>query len=142
MPGTVLNVFGDWNVDLELQWTTVVDERMRRTWGNRNETTEFAAVCLIALLVEKWTVYTIIGKADEGSGIDFWLGNKFDEDSDDLYLPSARLEISGIFSGTLSQIHQRLKLKVIQSQQSDPTNLPLFVGVAEFSQPQARLEKK
>lgn len=142
LPGTILNVCGDWNVDLELRWSTTVDERMRRTWSNRNETTEFAAVCLVSLLVEQQTRYTIIGKAGEGTGIDFWLGNRISENSDGVFLPVARLEVSGIFSGTLTQIQQRLKMKVVQSKQSEATRLPLIVGIAEFGQPRARLEKK
>ena len=138
-PGTVLNVFGDWNVDLELQWTTLVDERMRRAWGNRNETTEFAAVCLIALLVEHLTPYVVLERANDDTGIDYWLMSKSTPTEEKV---TGRLEISGIFSGTPAQINQRFRLKLIQSEQSDDTNLPAIIGIAEFSKPQTRLEGK
>ena len=141
-PGTVLNIFGDWNVEIELRWNTVVDEQMRRTWSNQNETTEFAAVCLVVLLVNQLTDYAIIGKAGEKSGIDFWLGNRFSEDSEGLFTPSGRLEVSGIFSGTKTQIRQRFRLKLTQSRQSESTNLPVIIGITEFRTPQTRLERK
>jgi hypothetical protein len=141
-PGTTLHVFGDWNVEVELRWNTVVDERMRRTWSNRNEATEYAAVCLVALLVNQLTDYTIIGKAGEKTGIDFWLGNKPFQGTDELFIQSGRLEVSGIFSGTKTQIKRRFQLKLIQSKQSEATNLPVFIGVSEFSKPQTRLEKR
>ncbi len=138
-PGTVLNVFGDWNVDLELRWDTVIDERMRRTWNNRNETTEFAAVCIIALLVDQLTPYKVLERAESDTGIDYWLMLKTESE---IEKPSGRLEISGIFSGTPAQIKQRLQLKLIQSDRSDPTDLPAIIGIAEFSKPQTRLEEK
>ena len=140
--GAILSVFGDWNVDVELRWSAVVDDQMRRTWNNQNEMTEFAAACLGVLLVNQWTEYTIIGKAKEGSGIDFWLGNQSSKDSEELFTQTGRLEVSGIFSGTRTRIKRRFEMKLIQSRQSESTNLPVIIGVSEFSEPQTRLERK
>ena len=141
-PGTILSVFGDWNIEVELRWNTIVDDRMRRTWGNHNETTEYAAVCLVVLLVNQLTGYMIIGKADEKSGIDFWLGNQSLKETDKLFIPTGRLEVSGIFSGTKTQIKRRFQLKLDQTRQSESTDLPVIIGVTEFGKPQTRLEKR
>jgi len=141
-PGTILSVYGDWNVDVELRWDTAVDDQMRRTWNNQNEMTEYAAICLVTLLVNQWTDYTIIGQAGETSGIDFWLGNKFSKDLEKLFARAGRLEVSGIFSGTKTQIKQRFQLKLIQTNQSESTGLPVIIGISEFSEPQTRLERK
>ena len=141
-PGTTLSVFGDWNVEVELRWNTAVNERMRRTWNNHNEATEYAAVCLVTLFVNQFTDYTIIGKADEKSGIDFWLGNQFLKNPDELFIPTGRLEVSGIFSGTKTQIKRRFQLKLIQTRQSESTGLPIIIGITEFGKPQTRLEKR
>ena len=141
-PGTILNVFGDWNVDVELRWDTTVNDQMRRTWDNQNEMTEYAAVCLVTLLVNQLTDYTIVRKAREGYGIDFLLGSKSSKYSEELLVQEGRLEVSGIFSGTKTQIKKRFQLKLIQTSQSDSTNLPVIIGISEFSEPQTRLEKK
>jgi hypothetical protein len=137
--GTILNVFGDWNVDVELHWSTVVDDQMRRTWSNQNEMTEYAAVCLVALLVNHLTAYMVLERADEDTGIDYWLMSRA---TPEIELASGRLEISGIFSGTSAQMARRFRMKLIQTDQSDTTNLPAIIGIAEFSKPQTLLENK
>jgi drug/metabolite transporter superfamily protein YnfA len=138
-PGTVLHVYGGWNIDVELQWSTVVDEQMRRSWNNQDEMTEYAAICLVALLVNQLTLYMVLERADKTTGIDYWLMSKSTPEIDE---PSGRLGVSGIFSGTTAQITRRFQMKLIQSDQSDATNLPAIIGIAEFSKPQTRLEEK
>ena len=137
--GTVLRVYGDWNVDVELQWSTVVDEQMRRNWNNQDEMTEYAAICLVTLLVNQLTPYMVLERADKTTGIDYWLMSKLTPEIDE---PSGRLEVSGIFTGTTAQMTRRFQMKLIQSDQSDTTNLPAIIGIAEFSKPQTQLEAK
>ena len=138
-PGTTLSVFGDWNVEVELRWNTAVNERMRRTWNNHNEATEYAAVCLVTLLVNQLTPYMVLERADKNTGIDYWLMSK---STPEIEKASGRLEVSGIFSGTATQINRRFQMKLVQSDQSDAMNLPAIIGIAEFSRPQTRLEEK
>jgi len=138
-PGTILHVYGDWNVDVELRWNTAVDDQMRRAWSNQNEMTEKAAICLVALLVNQLTSYMPLAQADINSGIDYWLMSKLTPEIDE---PSGRLEVSGIFTGTTAQMTRRFQMKLIQSDRSDVTNLPAIIGIAEFSKPQTQLEKK
>ena len=137
--GAVLHVYGDWNIDVELRWNTSVDDQMRRTWSNHNATVENAAICLVALLVNQLTPYMALEQADINSGIDYWLMSK---STPEMLKKSGRLEVSGIFSGTSAQIARRFQMKLIQSDQSDATNLPAIIGIAEFSKPQTRLEEK
>jgi len=138
-PGTILSVFGDWNIEVELRWKTIVDDRMRRTWNNHNETTEYAAACLVVLLVNQLTPYMVLERADRNTGIDYWLMSK---STLEIEKASGRLEISGIFTGTTVQINRRFQMKLVQSGQSDAVNLPAIIGIAEFSRPQTRLEEK
>jgi hypothetical protein len=124
--GTILHVYGDWNVDVELRWNTVVSEQMRRTWNNRNDMTEHAAICLATLLVNQLTPYMALEQADIDSGIDYWLMSKLKPEIDE---PCGRLEVSGIFSGTAAQITRRFRMKLIQSDKSDETGLPAIIGI-------------
>ena len=137
--GTVLHVYGDWAIDVELRWSTAVDDQMRRAWSNQNEMTEYAAVCLVALLVNQLTPYIVLARAGIDTGIDYWLTSKSMPKIDE---PNGRLEILGIFSGVTAQMAKRFQMKLIQSDQFDATNLPAIIGIAEFSKPQTRLEEK
>ena len=138
-PGAILHVYGDWNVEVELQWSTAVDDQMRRTWSNQDKMTEYAATCLVVLLVDQLTPYMVLGQAGKNTGIDYWLMSKSTQKIEEA---SGRLEVSGIFSGTIAQITRRFQMKLIQSNQSDVTNLPAIIGIAEFSKPQTQLETK
>ena len=55
---------------------------------------------------------------------------------------TARLEVSGILKGTKSQINQRLKEKLEQTEKSDNLKLPAFVIIAEFSAPLVKIKKR
>jgi len=141
--GVRLKLSGDIETELVLLWTLTVTEQMERTWSNQKEATESGAICIAALLVEKFTEYTILEKAREGTGIDYWLGRKNRTLTDyDLFHRDARLEISGIFEGNSAEIAARFRMKLFQTNQSDDSNCPAFVCVVEFGHPQAQLGEK
>jgi hypothetical protein len=81
----------------------------------------------------------VLERAGKNTGIDYWLMSKA---TPEIEKASGRLEVSGIFTGTTAQINRRFQMKLIQSDQSDTTNLPAIIGIAEFSKPQTRLEEK
>ncbi|MEM1124003.1 MAG: hypothetical protein AAGJ18_26435 [Bacteroidota bacterium] len=69
-----------------------------------------------------------------------WLGEK--DFSKDPFKEKARLEVSGILSGTTAQINQRLKEKLQQTKKSDNFILPVIVTIVEFGQPQIKIQRR
>ncbi len=136
--GTKLSVYGDKKIDFTLIWDNVFDDQLDRTWADQFYATEHGAVCLAILLALKLTDYTIIEKSARENGFDYWLGQK----DDILFQKKARLEISGIFSGTEKEINTRYKVKVKQTNQSDGLNLHAYIGIVEFSNPIANFGVK
>ena len=122
-----------------LTWATQITEVEKRTWSDLQETTEKGAEGMAALLVTRYTPYKIIHRAAKGTGIDYWLGHQ------DALLPfqdAARLEVSGILKGTRTQLKSRTLMKIKQTEQSDDTDLPVYVVVMEFGQPRATLQER
>lgn len=81
------------------------------------------------------TKLEVIERARKGPGFDYWLGKsvgKFE----------ARLEVSGILSGTEAQIGRRVKDKLEQMQRSDETGLPGYAAIVEFSRPRVHVGAK
>jgi hypothetical protein len=81
----------------------------------------------------------VVERYKKGTGFDYWLG-----DTDDDSLPfanSARLEVSGILTGTMSQIASRIRQKKEQITPTDHLALG-FVAVIEFGTPIAHVESK
>jgi len=136
--GTKLSVYGDKQIDFTLTWDNIFDEQLDRTWADQFYATEHGAVCLVILLALKLTDYTIIEKSARKNGFDYWLGQK----EDILFQKKARLEISGIFSGTEKDVNARYKVKVKQTNQSDTLNLTDYIGIVEFSKPIANFGTK
>ena len=141
--GITLSISGDFHENVPIRWTLPITKQMERTWANQNEATESGAVCIAVLLVEELTDYTVTEKASQGTGIDFWLGRKDRFATDyDLFRRDARLEISGIFDGSQAETMTRFNMKLLQTNQSDDSERPVFVCVVEFSHPRARLGVK
>lgn len=136
-PGVGLTIGGDFPETVRIEWTFEVDEAMRRYWRDLTEAVEQGAVGLAILLVRLLAGYTIVERAVKGTGIDWWLG----EAGDSLFQRKARLEVSGILTGTTAQLTNRVSAKVEQTRRSDGTGLEAFVVVVEFSGPQARVVK-
>ena len=62
--------------------------------------------------------------------------------SDEGFVNKAGLEISGIREGDDSIIKARVKQKLQQTDQSDHTQLEIYVIVVEFGRPLAEVQKK
>ena len=135
--GVAIAVEGDFTAHFTIGWQAVT-EQMRRCWNDAEYATEQAAYGLAFLIVERLTDYTIIERSIRGTGFDYWLGIATDE------LPferRVRLEVSGILQGTPGRVNARVKEKVAQTQQY-ASQLPAYVVVVEFSQPQARMVQR
>ncbi|MGB3851409.1 MAG: hypothetical protein WA958_15680 [Tunicatimonas sp.] len=136
--GTVFSVYGDKEINCNLTWENIFNDQVDRTWADQFYATEHGAVCLAILLALKLTDYTVIEKSARKNGFDYWLGEK----GDILFQKKARLEVSGIFNGKGSDINNRYRVKVKQTEQSDALKIPAFIGIVEFSRPIANFGSK
>jgi hypothetical protein len=137
--GVLLDLQGDVIAKIALQWEDYFDDQIDRTWKDPEYSTEHGAICISAMLVKECTEYTIIERSRKGTGVDYWLGKE-----DDIpFHNSARLEISGIFKESeKNNLNKRLKIKKKQTNQSDSMQLPAYISIIEFSNPQAIFVKK
>ena len=101
------------------------------------EATEKGACGIAILLVQALTGLVAVEQARIGTGFDYYLGN---EPLDF----RARLEVSGIRSGSRSQIEARRRQKQAQTRRSDESmgDLPAYSVVVEFSQPVAAVDQR
>ena len=81
-----------------------------------------------------------IDRSKKGSGFDYWIGETDDDEL--IFSNKARLEVSGILSGTDSKIDTRLRTKLDQVKPSDISGFPAYIAIIEFGQPKARVELK
>ena len=78
-----------------------------------------------------------VAKSPIGTGMDYWMTG---DDDSEIFL--ARLEVSGIFKGSSSQIGRRLEVKLEQTKASDDTRLPAYAAIVEFGSPEIRVSKR
>ena len=114
---------------------------MRRAYEDLERATELGAYGVAILLIRDQTGLTAIRQSRKGTGFDYWLGP---DGADDqlVFQDAARLEVSGILSGTDSQFLTRVKQKLKQTEASDSTGLTAYACVVEFSRPQAEMATK
>jgi hypothetical protein len=123
-----------------LRWPDLT-ETMRRAYDDLERATELGACGIAILLVRNHTGLTAIQQSRRGNGFDYWLGPE--QTSGELvFQGAARLEVSGILSGTEPQFLTRLKKKLKQTEASDSSGLPAYACVVEFGRPQAEVAKK
>src|SRR5688500_18377794 len=134
--GVELHVSGIKDAIFAIEWDPDLTDQVLRTWGD--EATEHGACAITYLLIPRLPDYTIIRRARNGEGVDYWLG---DLRSDNILKNAARLEISGILKGNKSSIKSRVKTKKKQTERSEG-ELPAYVAVVEFSKPEAQVVRK
>jgi hypothetical protein len=132
-PGAILEVEGEFSTRFQLDWQPVT-EQARRCWNDEEYTTEQAAYGIALLLILQLTELTAIERSRKGTGFDYWLGIQ-DSTATLPFQRMARLEVSGIRSGSRSQIDARVKQKTKQTGVSDAEGLPAYIIVVEFSRP-------
>ncbi len=138
-PGVVMGVRGADAEQFEIHWQAVTNQQ-RLTYNDLPWATEMGAYGVAILLVRTVTGKKAIERSKRGPGFDYWVG---ETDDDELIFSSkARLEVSGILSGTDSEIAGRLKIKKAQVEVSNYLGVPAYVAIIEFGQPKAHLEMK
>jgi hypothetical protein len=124
----------------DLRWPAIT-ETIRRAYEDLERATELGAYGVAILLVKDQTGLTAIRQSKKGTGFDYWLGpNRADDQLP--FQDAARLEVSGILSGTDAQFLTRMKQKLKQTEASDSSGLPAYACVVEFSRPQAEVAKQ
>ena len=137
--GVSLRVVGIANSAFSVLWDRITDVQ-RRTYNDLQEATEHGAYGVAIVLLREITGKKAIDRSKKGSGFDYWIG---DTDDDELiFSRMARLEVSGILSGTDSTIAARLRIKLDQVKPSDVSGFPAYIAIIEFGQPKARVELK
>lgn len=133
---TKITLTGVANRDIQLSWDDSVDQQMLNSYNDEKENTEFAAAGISALLTPYLTDYTIIMRAQQGTGFDYWLGK------DDTSLsPLATLEVSGIKSeNSDNTISKRLSAKKKQIMASEGLKLPQYISIVEMANPKVHYE--
>lgn len=118
-----------------ISWS-VTDNQMRRTWNDDEEATEYGAYGVAILVVRETNHLHVVERSKKGTGFDYWLGSSNNED--DLFQKKARLEVSGIRTGSLAKIKGRLNQKMKQTKKSDG-KLPAVIVIVEFGTPQTHI---
>lgn len=119
----------------ELQWEPA-DAQARRNWNDLQEATEYGAVGVAILLVQRHTKHAVLKRARKGTGFDYWLGPADRHP----FQHKARLEVSGLLKGTASAMRTRVRQKVEQTKLSART-LPAYIVVVEFGAPQCVVDQ-
>lgn len=137
--GVSLAVIGDFPSECLVVWDGSSNDQSQRAWADHQEMTEFGACGLAILLVVRLTQYKVVERSRKGTGFDYWLANNNDVEP---FKNSARLEVSGILKGDVSQVSARVGLKLKQITRSDHLSLPGVVIVTEFGAPLSEVKVK
>src|SRR6266446_5128508 len=133
--GVTFHLAGMKSAQFLMDWPAVGDQA-RRSHNDLQEATERGAYGIAILIVCDLTGMVVVERSAKGLGFDYWLG---DEDDDELFAGKARLEVSGILSGSRSQAQTRVRQKKQQMKPSDRL-APGDVAVVEFGTPIAYVE--
>jgi hypothetical protein len=120
-----------------ISWKERITQRKRNFWNNQDDAVTWGAYGVAILVVRELTGLTVVERSATATGFDWWLGK-----DDDLFQKKARLEVSGIFNGTSTDISNRVWKKKEQTKQSDATKLTAYICVVEFGAPTSRVERR
>lgn len=135
--GTVLSLQGQIQEKIRLRWEAL-SSLTKDMYLDEHAATEYGAYCIAFLIVKNFTNYKIVKRSVRGTGIDFYLSDKKDEQYP--FKDVARLEVSGILKGSNS-ISRRVQQKKEQTKKSVSSMLPAFVSITEFSTPISHYEE-
>ncbi len=142
--GVQLKVEGEIEETVVVEWNDKITDDVLNSWNDVKEATEFGATALAILMLLKYSDFTHVIRAYQGTGIDYWLGigeytiGNFPKDN-----IKGRLEISGILKESKNNtLNMRISQKIKQAKKTDDTQLPVYIVVVEFSQPKAKIIKK
>jgi len=135
--GVVLKVEGDFTEDIQLIWSAEINEQVLRTWKDANETVEYGATALSALLLSVLADLEIYERIPPDGDADYYLQSTSSKKI------TALLEVSGILKESqhnTPKIRVRVKRKRIKDN-NNTTNLPVYIIVTEFGTPKSKINK-
>jgi hypothetical protein len=135
-PGVLLPRSGLMREELHLEWPPV-DEQCRRSHADLQEATERGACGIAILIIQEVTGLVVVERSKKGTGFDYWLA----QSDGPLFEATCRLEVSGLLTGTKTQVETRLRQKKAQMKPTDGL-APGIVAVIEFGTPIACVESK
>lgn len=136
--GVRLDVAGSIEREYHIHWEQVTDD-VRACHADSQDATEHGAYGIAILVIYDATPYVAVEQSYKSTGFDWWLGEQQDEYP---MQRKARLEVSGIRTGTLPQIRYRLQKKLKQTQQSDAMMLPALAVIVEYSRPRMQVGQR
>lgn len=134
--GAEMSLSGDEEGRLELRWKQP-EKTAHNSHADLQDAVEHGASGIACGLASMISDQPGLLRSVKGTGFDYWLG----EDDDLLFQKKERLEISGILSGSESDIRSRRKRKLEQIERTN-RHLPGLVIVVEFSQPVSEVARK
>jgi hypothetical protein len=143
--GVMLDV--DFNEEAEavsVSWDGSVDERMRTAYADREKRVDFGACAIALLLMPVFSDLVAIRPSSKGNAIDYYLAPAGEEHL--IFNNSAFLEVSGIQkenpSNTVAERIARKRKRLRDARASaiaETPDLPTYICIVEFGQPQARV---
>ncbi len=105
--GVIVLLEGVVEQELPLLWDGTVTDTMRRAWGNRPKTTQWAAHGIALLLIEEVMGYTVLERISRKDGFNYWLGDV----TDNMVSAErkARLIVSGLRQASRGQVAARIR---------------------------------
>jgi hypothetical protein len=134
----LINLTGDFHDSASLEWKDIDARLLSRTYGDLRRAAEDGAYGIAIVLATETTGIPSVMKSPQGTGFDYWLTSGDERNN----FFEARLEVSGLLQGSQSEIKEREKTKVRQTQRSDDTRLPAYILIVEFGAPEARIVKR
>lgn len=157
LPGEGLGVTGSTQQVYRVTWTRATPQAFRG-WNDPVEAVEDGAAGIAVMLFNVLLEQLVILRSRRGTGFDYFLGDRKTADMteaeeavttslaplllDEQLTVRGRLEVSGIMSGTDTQISGRVNQKLLQTNASDHLGIPAYVIVVEFGRPIAEVRKK
>ncbi len=118
------------NKVLSLNWSSVVNNQIKRNWSDMQEATEYAATGVAIKLAEIESINNCVERSSKGTGFDYWLG---EENDVGIFQRKERLEISGILNESKTNtVANRVNAKIRQTNVSKETGLNVHICVVEF----------
>ncbi len=123
--------------EFTLHWQEQVNDNIRESWNDDFELVEWGAIGIALLMISEFTNFDSIRQAERGKGDDFLLGNMSASDSQQGFADhEKRLEVSGILRATADNtVAKRVKSKLKRFRDFKKLNTPVYIIVAEFSEP-------
>lgn len=134
----ILKVEGDFEENFEINWTDKLTEKVRNSWHDKKEATEYGATAIALLLLLELTDYESFKRTRGGT--DYIISKQQKEKSK--FPVISYLEISGIWQETRSNtLTMRINLKKKQVKRT-VLDAPAIIIITEFGNPKTKIHKQ